>query len=80
MWGGTRLVNANWNPSNGQLNVNANDLDYQNPNLGARPSRRSMLYFLHTVSSPVSFFLFLGACTQFQGILCPLSSYSSEKV
>jgi len=38
---GSRLVNANWNPSDKQVNVNANDLDYQNDNLGARPSRCS---------------------------------------
>jgi hypothetical protein len=36
---GTRLVNSNWNPSNHQLNVNANDLTNQNDNLGARPAR-----------------------------------------
>jgi len=39
MWGEARLVNVNWNPDDGQLNVNANDLENQNPNLGARPSR-----------------------------------------
>lgn len=39
MWDGPRLVNANWNPDNHQLNVNANDLTNQNSNLGVRPTR-----------------------------------------
>ncbi len=36
---GARLVCSYWVPGNGELNVNANDLDYRNENLGARPSR-----------------------------------------
>ena len=36
---GSRLVYSNWHPGDRQLNVNALDLDYQNDNLGARPSR-----------------------------------------
>lgn len=73
MWGEARLVNVNWNPDDGQLNVNANDLENQNPNLGARPSRRSRPYFLHIVSIPVSFCLFPVVYTQFQDILYSLS-------
>jgi len=36
---GSRLVRSDWDPSDRQLNVNADDLDYQNDDLGARPSR-----------------------------------------
>ncbi len=36
---GSRLVNANWNPGAGRLEVNAHALDYQFADLGARPSR-----------------------------------------
>ena len=36
---GARLVNSCWNPDNGKLNVNANDPEYQNDNLGVRPAR-----------------------------------------
>lgn len=39
---GTRVVNANWNPVNRKLNVNANDAGNQNDNLGCRLSRRSI--------------------------------------
>jgi len=33
-------VNANWNPDDGRLNVNADDPDNSNSNLGCRLSRR----------------------------------------
>ena len=36
---GARFVDADWNPSYGQLGVNANDADDQSGALGARPSR-----------------------------------------
>jgi len=36
---GARLVNADWLPDHGELNVSALDLDYQASDLGARPSR-----------------------------------------
>lgn len=36
---GACLVVAHWYPSDGQVNVHANDLDYQSGGLGARPSR-----------------------------------------
>ena len=42
--GGIRFVYANWNPDNGRLNVNANDPDKSNPNLGCRLSRRFFTY------------------------------------
>lgn len=35
----SRLVDAGWNPSDGQLSVLASGLDDQDPNRGARPSR-----------------------------------------
>jgi hypothetical protein len=80
---GARLVNVNWNPSDGQVNVNANDLDYQNENLGSRPSRRSLIIsiacFLCTLSNLGSFSLFLVICFQFQDRFYLLLFYSSKK-
>jgi len=35
----SRIANANWNPDNSQLNVNANNLGNSNDNLGCRLSR-----------------------------------------
>jgi len=36
---GSQVVNANWNPDDRQLNVNANDSGNANDNLGLRLSR-----------------------------------------
>jgi len=36
---GTRLVSASWNPGTTQVDVDADDLDYQAAYLGARPAR-----------------------------------------
>lgn len=45
-------MNANWNPNDGRLSVNANDLDNQNDNLGCRLSRRSLLVVGSSVLDP----------------------------
>ncbi|MFA5021274.1 MAG: hypothetical protein WC517_04420 [Patescibacteria group bacterium] len=39
----SRLANSNWNPDNRQLDVNADDADNANDNLGCRPSRSSIV-------------------------------------
>jgi len=52
MRGDTHVVNANWNPDEGQLNVNANDASNSNPNRGCRLSRRSVLVQCTNVLEP----------------------------
>ena len=42
---GSRVVNVNWNPDNRKLNVNANDPDNVNDNLGGRFSRSFLAGF-----------------------------------
>ena len=68
--GTVRAVNVNWNDDG--WNVNANDLDYQNENLGVRPTRRFKPCFGNTLSNLGSFFLFLEDGFLFQGILLAL--------
>jgi len=69
---GARLVNSNWNPDNHKLNVNANDLENQNDNLGVRPSRCFILRFANILSSLESFFLFPEASVPSPDIFCCL--------